>query len=298
VQLILKKEIDSILSSRNFLETFGVDQHTGEFNFQVYEPDDPQYGFLATNAAFIFAKKFKELHAKVISPQAVAEKIKLLFPKDKFSAVVDGGGFVNFNPTSDFTQEFLTTEKNLELKEIFVDWSAKAVIDNFFSPPPEEVTHLIQALKKSGKLQLTHDDSLQLLSLLGDSELDASAYIAGYGSRTNTPFYLSHFFEVTSALKINTPCLETPFEFQALCNLIMLFRGRVLSAAERNHPERVLNLALGLVREFLAIYNRPSVRASLSHNFEVLMLAQHCRNFSISTLNALKFSCELPVVVL
>jgi len=299
MQLVIKEEIDGIISTDSFKKSLGIELQDQSFNYQIEEPTDPAYGVLATNFAFIFSKKLKELKLRPVSPDEIARIVAAEISVEKFQATVDGGGFINFRPTPRFCAKFFSAPKSLSLEEVNIQWDSKAVWDNFFSPLPDELPEFVIELKKRGSLTLTRSDSLQLLSLIGDPELDASAYFSGYGSRTNTPFYLNKFFEVLNELKKHEGEIEViPPELETFSQALLLFRGRVISAAKRNHPDRVLSLTLSLVREFFGAYNRPGIRAELNHFHPVLKLAELAGNYSHQTLGALKFSCELPSAVL
>ncbi len=305
MHFVLKEKISQALQSEDFLTKVGAPAIVPPFNFQVEEPTDRQFGFLASNVAFICAKKMKEVLGIGVSPFQIASALKECLGQSDFALRIDGGGFLNADPTAELIERFLRSDDvPLPLMEIF--WDSNALHQVFSECISDEPFLFLQEVAARGQVALSHRDSLQLLSLLGDSELEALPYLRGYGGRSNTPAYLEGFLAIVKRLSSREvtgfPVLD---EQQRFMEKVLLYRGRVMASLEGQHFERILRYALELVREFYSLYNRPDYRAALlllesdllwQNTFSALALK--AGKYVDQTLNLLKFSCEVPNPVL
>jgi len=296
----LRQELERVLLSQELVAALQVAPCA--LNFQIEEPTDRQFGLLASNLSFVYSKKLKERSGVVISPQIVAEKIAKLVPTNHFKISVDGGGFLNVNPTKDFIKNYLSSKPVTIDFEIPVNWHSNSMLEKIrFS---QEATFFLKELSKQ-RTELSRSDSLQLLSILGDIEISSSAYlrgyggVGGYGGRDNTPSYLSNFEKVVTTLPAPTGELER-LELVPFVEKLILFRGRLEESFSRDHPERIMELILKVVRDFFSYYNRPTIRRQIMEgtNPDFLFFAASCGKQVLMALNAIKFSCQLPVTVL
>jgi hypothetical protein len=258
---------------------------------------------LTTNVSFVLSKKLKDSNHSSISPKKIADSISKFISNEIFEASVDGGGFININPTNSSIRNFFNENTSpLNQGEIKVDWNAGNISELVHLN--EEAVYFIGELVKRGTTELSRADSLLLLSLLADVEIDANSYLRNFIGRDNTPQYLKRFEEISNTIPDSSSQLQD-VSLTSFKKKLLLFQGRLSESIERDHPERVFALVLGLVREFFSVYNQPAIRQLLlakngpiEKNWDFLLLARSCRKQVLSTLNMLKFSCELPRTVL
>lgn len=294
MHLELKQELDKILVSAELSAQLNFSPF--DLNFQITEPVDRNFGLLASNLAFVFSKKLKEREGVLVSPQIVADRICHLVDKKRFEVSVDGGGFINVNPTSEFVVQYIVSEPAPLESDIFIDWTSATMIEKLRMS--DEALFFLRELA-SRVTSLSQSDSLQLLSILSDPEINSNSYLRGFDGRENTPAYFLKFLEVIGSLPGPKGKLILN-EGQSFVEKLLLFRGRLEESVLRSHPERVIWHMLSLVREFFDQYNRPTARRFIFEQRELSLLfyAASCGKQVQAALNALKFSCQLPVTVL
>jgi hypothetical protein len=292
--LELRQELGRILKSVELSTQLSI--LPIELNFQIEEPVDRQFGLLASNLAFIFSKKLKEREDVVVSPQKIAEVVAGLVDQNQFRVSVDGGGFINVEPTKEFIRRFIVKEPSQLNGDILVDWNSVAILEKLRNS--EEARYFIRELSNR-VIELSHNDSIQLLSILSDPEIDSNAYLRGFSGRENTPSYLLKFKEVVESLPLSAGELVLDDD-QLVIEKLLLFRGRLEESVLRSHPERAMFHLLSLVRDFFSQYNRPTTRKLILEQKDLpfLFYASSCGKQVLAALNALKFSCQLPITVL
>jgi hypothetical protein len=172
------------------------------------------------------------------------------------------------------------------------------------------------------KLEMTEwslDGVIMLLAVLADSEIDASSFLRGLSGRENVPWYLDRFFRESreylrelATVAGEQSALATGNESfdQVWCRLATvreeIFRSIVHSAGaldrhppNRQQPERLVKIAVDLVRCFYAFYNRPEWRPGFGRleperASAAIPLTKMLRDAVSKLVTPLKNACETP----
>lgn len=232
-----------------------------EIDIPIDEPKLSEFGFIATNVAFALAKNEKD-----VSPLEVANRILAAVEPQDFICSVDGGGFINGSPTDKAKLKFLNELDRLSWSPacIEVDWSGKYLAKALSSDTGEEARILLSHLKERNSWSI--EDSLELLALLGDPELEAWSYIKDYQGKNNIPWLVKKFGNLTTGFDMEASITAEELvhpTFSELLESILRFRGRFERAVRERRPERALQVVLAPIKAFFSVYNRPEIRRAL-----------------------------------